>query len=244
MSSSTATPTFWSRLKRWSWLGCRGALIVLLAFGGAVLIGLVPVNRDFVSAKTGVELFVYADLAHSEIVVPLRNEVRDWGPWFSASDFRQLTGNETHVSFGWGDRDFFLTTPTWGDVKASTVARSMLTPTGTVMHVVLKGSPAKSDRYRRVVIEPEAYERMVEFIESHFLLDGSQQLGGVRPRLIAGEGYGNRDAFYEAVGTYSLLYTCNAWTGDALQVAGVRTGRWTPFPIGILQVPSESDASR
>lgn len=49
-----------------------------------------------------------------------------------------------------------------------------------------------------------------------------------------GHGYGLADTFYAAKGTYSLLYTCNNWTGDALKAAGVRTGWWTPFPMGLL----------
>jgi len=222
-------------LRRWLWRGAHAALVVLLAFVGAVLIGLCPVNRDFVNAEQGVELFVYVDAAHSEVIMPVQNAVRDWSPWFSASDFKNLSGNETYISFGWGDRDFFLTTPTWDDIRASTVARSMLMPTGTVMHVMLSAKPAEAERYSRVVIDEAAYARLVSFVESHFVLDGSPAIGDLQPVLIPGYSYGNRDAFYEAQGTYSLLYTCNAWTSDALQVAGVRTGCWTPFPVGIVQ---------
>lgn len=227
------------RLVRVVWRTVHAMLVVLLAFAGAVLIGLLPVNRDFQNAEQGIELTVYVDSAHSEVIVPLVTEVRDWSPWFSASDFRGVTGNETHVAFGWGDREFFLNTPRWEDVRADLTAWSMLWPTGTVMHVSLMNRPPQNEFYRRVVISPEAYGRLVRFIERHFVLEGAVRLGGAEPRLIPDRGYGERDAFYEAHGTYSALYTCNAWTGDALQVAGVRTGLWTPFPMGILQLPDE-----
>ena len=209
---------------------------MLLAFGGAVLIGQLPVNRSFKNAAGGIEITVYVDSAHSEVIVPLTTSIRDWQPWFSPSDFRNISGNESHVAFGWGDREFFLNTPRWEDVRADLTARSMLLPTDTVMHVSLMDDPPSNEYYRQVTIEPAAYERMCQFIESYFVVDGTKEQGGVEPRLIAGWSYGPRDAFYEAVGTYSALYTCNAWTGDALEVAGVRTGCWTPFPVGILQV--------
>lgn len=222
------------------WRGVRrlgyGCLVLLLAGSGALLVGLLPVNRDFRNAADGIEVTVYVDSAHSEIIVPITTSVRDWRPWFSPSDFRGITGNETHVAFGWGDREFFLNTPRWEDVRMDLTLWSMLWPTPTVMHVSLMNPPPTNKFYRQVTIEPAAYENMVEFIESHFSLDGSRQLGGVKPRLIAGWSYGMRDAFYEAVGTYSALYTCNAWTGDALEVAGIKTGCWTPLPIGILMV--------
>lgn len=229
-------PTFLTtRYRRWLWRVAHAALVVLLAFAGAVLVGLCPVNRNFRDAEQGIELFVYVDAAHSEVIVPIRTAVRDWGPWFSANDFKNLTGRETYISFGWGDRDFFLTTPTWDDIRASTVASSMFLPTTTVMHVMLSGKPSAGGRYHRVVIDEQAYAQLVSFVESHFVLDGSAAAGDLRPVQVPGYSYGNRDAFYQAVGTYSLLYTCNAWTSDALQVAGIRTGRWTPFPLGIVQ---------
>ncbi|WP_425396307.1 TIGR02117 family protein [Aeoliella sp.] len=212
------------------------ALVALLAFGGAVLIGLVPVNRGFKSPAEGIDIIVYIDPAHSEIILPIVTDVHDWGPWFSASDFPDQTGFETHVALGWGDREFFLHTPTWDDLRADLTARSMLLPTDTVMHVELMHLPPENEYYRHVTIDRAGYQRMVEFIQSSFVLDGSPQSGGVEPRPLVGWHYDGRcDAFYEAQGTYSMLYTCNAWTGDCLEVAGVRTGCWTPFPMGILQ---------
>lgn len=227
----TKRSLLWRVVRRTSYL----TLVVLLAFAGAVLIGLVPVNRDFKSPADGIDIVVYIDPAHTEVIVPIVTDTHDWGPWFSASDFPNLSGFETHVAFGWGDREFFLHTPTWGDLRADLTARSMLLPTGTVMHVEMMYLPPENEYYHHVTIDREGYGRLVKFIQSSFVLDGSPQAGGQEPRPLAGWHYGGRDAFYEAQGTYSLLYTCNAWTGDALEVAGVRTGRWTPFPIGILQ---------
>ena len=235
MHLSPAVRGWLSFVRRWTWRITQPVLVLLLAFGGAVLIGLVPVNRDFENADEGIEVFVYVDNAHSKIVVPVRTEVRDWRPLFSTSDFAGLVGDENYIAFGWGDREFFLHTRQWEDLQPDLTAWAMLWPTNTVMHVTMKTRP-QSSYYRMVTITPEAYAKMVEFIDASFVFDGSPQLGGVRPRLIPGCGYNHDDAFYEANGTYSLLYTCNAWAGDALEVAGVRTGCWTPFPVGVLQV--------
>ena len=42
------------------------------------------------------------------------------------------------------------------------------------------------------------------------------------------------DAFYDATGRYSAVRTCNEWVGEGLRRAGVRVGRWTPFPVTVL----------
>ena len=244
MSLPPANPTssLWWRMKRWGWRLVKTSLVLVCLLVGGLLVGQIPVNRNFRQAEQGITLFVYADSAHSEVVVPLASEVYDWSPWFSANDFKDISGNESFVSFGWGDREFFLNTPHWEDIRCGRTARSMLLPTDTVMHVTLSGKPTVGPLYRRVVIEPEAYEKMVEFIQSHFVLEGSLASGTATPCLIAGHGYGEHDAFYQAEGIYSLFYTCNAWAGDALEVAGIRTGCWTPLPMGLLQIPSALDA--
>lgn len=219
------------------WQVCRAGLVVVLAFAGAVLIGLLPVNRDFTSPAEGIEIIVYLDPAHSEIIVPIVTGVHDWSPWFSASDFQRLTGKETHVAFSWGSRDFFLNTPKWEDLRLDIALRSLLLPSATLMHVdMMESSRMNYENYHHVTIEPTAYEKLVEFIQASFVLDGSSHLGGQEPRHLPGANYNSHDAFYEATGTYSALYNCNTWTGDALEAAGVRTGCWTPFPMGILQV--------
>ena len=46
--------------------------------------------------------------------------------------------------------------------------------------------------------------------------------------------YGDHDAFYPANGRYSLLQTCNVWTGSLLRDAGVKMGWWTPFAGNVL----------
>ena len=48
-------------------------------------------------------------------------------------------------------------------------------------------------------------------------------------RRIDAAGYGDNDAFYEAIPRYTFWYTCNEWTRRALAAAGVRTAIWAPF---------------
>ena len=65
--------------------------------------------------------------------------------------------------------------------------------------------------------------------------DPSQWFAAFAPQSSAYRGYAGYDAFYTARGHYSAIRTCNAWTGDALRYAGVRIGRWTPFPVTVMR---------
>jgi uncharacterized protein (TIGR02117 family) len=74
------------------------------------------------------------------------------------------------------------------------------------------------------VLRPEEYRRLTTFISASFAKFGEMR-----------SGYARYDAFYPATGRYSAVRTCNAWTGEALRAAGVRIGRWTPFPSTVMR---------
>jgi uncharacterized protein (TIGR02117 family) len=208
----------------------------LVAYVLACLVGLIPVNRGFRNADGGIEIFVYADQAHSEIIVPVTTETIDWRGRFAPEHFRAFDERADFVAFGWGDHDFFLQTPRWADLKPGTTLKAMLFPTRTVMHVSLLRRPAEGTYCRRLVLTRDQYERLCEHLAGSFQKDAGGQL-----LLIANSGYGDVDTFYLARGKYHFLNTCNNWTGRGLQKAGVRTGLWTPYTVGLAQVPREED---
>ena len=46
--------------------------------------------------------------------------------------------------------------------------------------------------------------------------------------------YGQNDAFYEAIGSYSIFHTCNTWTNNLLKKASLPASFWLAFDDGIL----------
>jgi uncharacterized protein (TIGR02117 family) len=218
------------------WLRIAGLLLlaVLISYLLACLVGLVPVNRDFRDATGGVEVFVYADHVHSEILVPLQAEGFDWRGQFPADDFVSVDPRAEFLAFGWGDRDFYIETPTWSDASPATTLKAVIVPTRTVMHVTYRRRPTTAKNYRRCVLNVEQYAQLRRHIRQTFATDSQ---GRLLP--LPETGYGSQDAFYEARGRYFFLNTCNHWTGRGLKRAGVRTGLWTPFAYGLAQVPGD-----
>lgn len=47
--------------------------------------------------------------------------------------------------------------------------------------------------------------------------------------------YGKNDIFYEAKGSYSLFYTCNSWTNQALKAANQKAAFHTFTDTGIFR---------
>ena len=223
------------RLIKLGWRLGKWSLLSTALFGLLILVGLIPVNNDFRPAADGIEIMVVSNPVHADIVLPVVSSVIDWRDHFPPEAFRGDTAGATHVAIGWGDKGFFIETPTWNDLKVSTAAHALFWPSGTCLHVVMLESPNFTDG-RSVKISDQQYRQLTEFILASF--QKNQQGEKVQ---IVGESYSDNDAFYEALGTYHLLNTCNSWVGRALRTAGVRCGWLTPMPKTIYLFLPQAD---
>ena len=200
---------------------------VVASYAVAGLVGgSIPSNRDWRAPVEGVHIFVESNGVHTGIIVPKVAVAVgvDWRGVARAEDLRdpRFAGYD-HVAFGWGEKTFYLETPTWADVKLRTVLAAATGSTRTLMHVEHLPVPRAGDGAREIVVTPAQYRRLAAYIRASF------RDGGARYR-----GYAGYDAFYDANGRYDAVRTCNSWTGDALRFAGVRVGAWTPFPVTVL----------
>jgi uncharacterized protein (TIGR02117 family) len=199
--------------------------LLLTGYGIAGLVGgAIPANRDWREATDGVVVFVESNGIHTGIVVPKVAAGVDWRPLFPGRDLADPRyGAYDHLAIGWGERTFYLETPTWWDVRPATILAAAIGSRRTLVHVDHVPAPVEEPAVRRLVLRPEEYRRLAAHIR-----------GFVAPDRGHRRGYGADDAFYESNGRYSALATCNDWTGAALRAAGVRMGAWTPFPNTVL----------
>jgi uncharacterized protein (TIGR02117 family) len=213
------------------WLA-RAALLVVAAplayLLAAFLLGVVPVNRDFRPAqRDGVAVYLRTNGLHAEIVVPAR-EPFDWTQEFppeSIVDPARVPPAEPHrwLAFGWGDRDFLLNTPTWGDLRARTAWVALYGSGRGAVHVEYLVRPEDYESVR-VVVSGEQYLALAGYLSATLRRDAQQ-----RPIRIDAPGYFATDAFFEAIPAYDAFFTCNEWVRRGLAAAGVRTAVWAPF---------------
>jgi uncharacterized protein (TIGR02117 family) len=212
-----------ARLVRRALAGLGLALLAYL--GAALLLGLLPANRDFVPTPDGIEIAVTSNLFHTDVILPMVAAGVDWTAW-CPPDPGDLTAGA--IAFGWGDRGFYLETRRWADLRPASALRALLFSSDVVLHVTYIGEVSRIGERQRVTIAPEAYRRLAGYIRASFRRDAAG-----RPIRRPEPGYGAHDAFYDAVGIYSPLQTCNEWLAAGLRQAGIRTGWWAPFAFGI-----------
>jgi len=199
-------------------------------FAAAFILGAVPANVAWRQPDRGVTIYLRSNGVHTWIVMPKFNAEMDWRPYAPPAHLKDARwGAADHVAIGYGNRDFYLNTPTWADLSLKTAALALLGSGTTLLHVEHIDRPRPEDWQRPLRLTPVQYRRLAGFIQRRFRLDP-----GGRPIPVLGRGYAANDIFYEAHGGYSLVMTCNEWTGRALREAGVRIGLWTPFEQSIM----------
>lgn len=220
-------------------LAGRGLLVFLslplLYLFAAVVLGLVPVNRDFqptAPAQGGVSVYLRTNGVHAELVVPARAPI-DLQAEFPLAQVVDLARVQDPaalgwIAFGWGDRGFYLETPTWRDLRARTAAVALLGLGRGAMHVEYLARPHQYDAVR-VDVSDAQYRALVEALRSGFRRDAGGDLMRIEQR-----GYFATDAFYEGSGRYTLWLTSNEWVRRVLATAGIRTALWAPFDVALF----------
>jgi uncharacterized protein (TIGR02117 family) len=202
------------------------ALFFLAAWVGSSI----PRNSDWTEPAEGITIMVESNGVHTGIVMPVTSAVKDWRQTFpSAGETRPDGQMPTHIAISWGEKEVFLNTPTWADLKARTALRIALEGGEGLMRVAHYVRPAPSTYHRPVRLRPREYARLVQRIEAALPPIGPDR---VRHSYDSFEP-GARN--YDALGRYTLTNTCNQWIGDVLAFAGIEMGLWTPLAGGVMK---------
>lgn len=172
-------------------------------------------------------IFVQSNGIHTDVCLPTQSEDVNWTEFISTKDYSDTISHD-FITIGWGDKGFFLDTPTWAELKVSTALNAAFLPSSTAMHVKYHSEPEVNETRKKVFLNRKEYQRMIKYIKSTFKKKGD------KVDLIKGRGYTNADNFYEANDSYHMFRTCNRWTNEALKAANIKTGVYALFPDGIL----------
>ena len=212
-------------------------LIWLLAFIGiymlaAFLIPMLSVGPDNSEENSDISIYILTNGIHTDIVMPCKTNLHDWTASIPFEDTKNKDTTAQYLAVGWGDKGFYLETPTWADLKVSTAVKAAFGLSTTALHTTYYKTMLESPNCRKIVISKKHYLQLVKYINSSFDME---QNGS--PALVKSDvRYGLSDAFYEAKGSYSLFTTCNTWANSALKSCGQKACIWTPFDTGIFDL--------
>lgn len=189
----------------------------------------ISASRKEVTEERSIQVYVKSNGVHTDIVLPVVTGVIDWSNIFPYANTVGKKIDYAYVGIGWGDKGFYLDTPEWKDLKASTAFVAAFGLGESAMHVTYYRAIQEDDLCYGYKISPQQYQQLVKYIyESLDLQEGKAMLVKTDAQ------YDDADAFYEAKGAYSMFYSCNTWTNNALKKGGMPAGIWATLDKGIL----------
>ena len=204
----------------------RWLLYVLLVPSTYIVVSLIlsfiTVERKSNHESSNNLIFLNTNGVHLDIIIPVKN--------IDSSVLDGINHNEKdqYLSFGWGDENFYINTPTWGDLTFRNAFKAMFLKSSTLMHVTRYQQEA-SDWVEIKVNEAEL-KKLNQYLLNTFTLTKN----GMKT-ILKNKGYTATDDFYKSNGSYSCFKTCNSWVNIGLKYSGLKSCLWTPFDFVLMR---------
>jgi hypothetical protein len=184
------------------------AAYIALGFG----LGAVAVNKDFTETPNGIKIWLVTNGMHTSVILPVADKPYPW------------------TMVGWGDAEFFQQVPEWTDLTLPLACGSAFARHATALrYEEIYLEPYATEDVRTIRISADQFVKLQAYIEAT-----ATQVNGVKePLVVANAPVGT--TYYAAQGRYHIFRTCNQWTSDALDAAGIRHGLWTPFAPSVMR---------
>jgi uncharacterized protein (TIGR02117 family) len=203
-------------------------LVIGLYFAAALLGSIIPANAEWRAPKEGIPIFVETNGVHVSLIVPMSAAGEDLSDLIRPEDLTNRDLYGTHAMIGWGHGPVYRNARTWGDVRSGDIGSAIVGSNDTTLHIYHLIDPQPLPHRKRFGVSQAQYRKIIAAIRATFRLSREGQSK-------AYPAYGPDNLFYDSVGRYSAIVTCNEWTGRVLRDAGVRMGVWTPMPGGVMR---------
>lgn len=176
------------------------------------LFPIIKVNKNLKHENQEIEIFLVGDEIHTDIVIAKKHFNYDF------YGFDSQIKEKKYVSYGWGDKGFYIETRTWKNLHPKTLFKAIFGINDVVMKVCyLNLNDISNKKIRKIKINKDQLKTLVEYILDNF--------SNFLP--IENSRYTQFDNFYPAKGRYSIFNTCNNWVNNALKKINIKTSIWT-----------------
>ncbi|MGY6647559.1 TIGR02117 family protein [Wenyingzhuangia sp. IMCC45574] len=205
-------------------------LVFVLMYALALLIlPKITIQEKKVNHKKEIEIYLKSNGVHTDVVLPIVNPIFNWNTKLNQNHTLKPSNKMQYIGIGWGDKGFYLNTPTWDDLTFKTAFKAAFGLSSTALHTTYYQKINESDLCYKILLTQQQYKQLCTYIVNSAVLNNNH----FTP-INTNAQYGNHDAFYEAKGTYSIFKSCNTWTNRALKTAEQKACLWTILDTDIL----------
>ena len=202
-------------------------LVVGLYMLAALVGSFIPANAGWTKPRDGIPIFVETNGVHVSLILPMAAAGMDLSDLIRPEHLAKPDLYGTHAMIGWGHGAVYRNAQTWGDVRSGDIGSAIIGSNDTALHIYHRTNPQPSSIRKVFRVSEVQYRLIVTQVRASFKLYGR--------RSKAEPAYGQDNLFYDSVGHYSAINTCNEWTGGVLRKAGVKVGIWTPMAGGVMR---------
>ena len=187
----------------------------------SLLLTFITINREDSDVENKKEIFLSTNGVHLEIIIPVNNLSTE------LKEDIEFTPDDKYFSFGWGDENFYLNTPTWADLTFKNAFIALFSKSSTLIHLT-RWKQVKSS-WTKVIIGESEMKKLNNYLSTSF-----RQNKNGNKIILNNSGYSINDDFYKANGSFSCFKTCNTWVNKAFKESDLKSCLWTPFDFGLL----------
>ncbi|MFW5774203.1 MAG: TIGR02117 family protein [Tangfeifania sp.] len=195
--------------------------LTVIYFLTALFLSYLPDIPEDGNCEPDQTIYITSNGVHLDIVLPVKNMEKQ------LLSMLEIPAETQFVSFGWGDKNFYIKTPEWSDLTIPVAFKAAFLKSDAAMHVIRHRQTYR--HWKKVELCRHQLDSLNSFIENSFK---KTETGGLQK--INFPGYSEDDSFYEAKGYFTLFKTCNVWTNNAMKEIEVKTSVWSPFDFGVL----------
>ena len=195
--------------------------IVIIYITIAYLFTLFPHHSKIDENQKSKTIYLYYDSMHSDIILNIKDTEHNWQKLLP-----QLLEGKTrgYISFGWGDKETYIHTPRWSDLKITIALKALFVNTPSLMHIIYYNNINVGENIKKIDVTKSQYRNIENSVLKSF---------GTKPILLY-KGYWGNDLFYYSPYRYNLIHTCNTWSGDILRESNITMSYWTPFSCCVV----------
>jgi uncharacterized protein (TIGR02117 family) len=200
----------------------------------ATVSALIPIDAENLSdeEQRDYEVYLLKSGPHTDFLVRVKTDVHDWSIDFPYANNVNPDTALPWLAIGWGDKNFYMNTPTWADLTVRT-AVAAATGLGTAgIHASYYYTVPIDRPLVSLQLTRNQYKRLCDYVQRTLMADEQGRRIMLQP-LMAGVNF-DHDRYYDAHGRYSMIHTCNTWINDGLKASGQRACLWTGFAEGIF----------
>lgn len=179
-----------------------------------------------------IAVYLLSNGVHTDLVLPVQSNLSSWDTLFERRHTSAADSTLDYIGIGWGDKGFYLETPTWADLKASTALKAMTGLSSSALHCTYMKAPLENDKCVKVWISEAQYKTIIQEVLHTYLTNEQGKPKWIPTNAV----YGKNDAFYDAKGSYYIFKTCNTWTNGVLKSADMKAATWLLFSKPLMNI--------